>query len=169
MWFALQHPQHVEKLVIVDIAPIIYQHNFDALINALKSVPLEAISNRKQAEEWLASRISDAAYRQFLLQNLVFKDNQYSWRINLDFFQTNAHFITAFPDTSSIPPYPNPVLFLAGETSGYVKGNEVYALFPNAKITIINGAGHWLQIDAPEKFCEVVVDWLSTRQQRNCA
>ncbi|WP_347988820.1 alpha/beta fold hydrolase [Methylomonas sp. AM2-LC] len=162
MWFAFQHPQRIEKLIVVDIAPISYKHCFDSMINALKSVPLSSLDNRKQAEEWLASRISDANYRQFLLQNLVFKDNQYSWRINLDFFQNNAQFITAFPDTSSIPPYPYPILFLAGETSGYVKENQIYALFPQAKITIINGTGHWLQVDAPEKFCLAVIEWLKT-------
>lgn len=86
MWFALNNADRVDRLIVVDIAPISYTHCFNDLIRALKSLPLSEISNRKQAESWLAPYISELSYRQFLLQNLVLMDEKYCWRINLDIF-----------------------------------------------------------------------------------
>jgi esterase len=160
MLYALQNPQRVEKLLIGDIAPVSYRHSFDQLINALIDLPLQDLSNRKQADTWLEPRIPDSNYRQFLLQNLEFLNNRYQWRINLEFFLRNAHFITGFPEIESIEPYPKPALFLAAEASTYLSADTVNYLFPYSSIIEIAGAGHWLQADAPQEFCRIVSDWL---------
>ena len=73
MWFTLIYPERVQKIVIADISPVCYQHSFDSTINALRKLPLGQISNRKQADEFLAPFISELSYRQFLLQNLQLK------------------------------------------------------------------------------------------------
>ncbi|TAK60218.1 alpha/beta fold hydrolase, partial [Methylobacter sp.] len=54
MWLALSAPDRVNKLVVADIAPVSYKHNFDKTIQSLKALPLAEISNRKQAETLLA-------------------------------------------------------------------------------------------------------------------
>ncbi|MGR9101268.1 MAG: alpha/beta fold hydrolase, partial [Gammaproteobacteria bacterium] len=71
MWFALNFPDRVEKLVVADIAPVGYRHSFDGIIRALKDLRLEDIGNRRQAEAALAASIPTESFRQFLLQNLV--------------------------------------------------------------------------------------------------
>lgn len=161
MWFALQHPQRVEKLMVADIAPVSYSHSFDHTVNALKNLPLNELGNRKQAEEWLEAAIPDLNYRQFLLQNLLLENGVYRWRVNLDFFQRNAHHIVAFPEPLAVASYPEPVLFLSGERSAYIQTDAVYRLFPKALISEIPGTGHWLHVDAPELFCRGVGEWLS--------
>lgn len=161
MWFALHHQQRVEKLMVADIAPVSYTHCFDNTVNALKGLPLAELGNRKQAEEWLAATIPDLNYRQFLLQNLLLQDGVYRWRVNLEFFENNAHHIVAFPELGEGLVYHQPVLFLSGETSAYIRGDEIYRLFPQARISEIAGTGHWLHVDAPEPFCREVGDWLS--------
>ena len=160
MWFALQHPQRLGKLIVADISPVSYQHNFDRTAAALKALSLATLSNRKQAEEWLAPEIPDQNYRQFLLQNLILADGNYRWRINLDYFHGNAHFIVEFPDTAGMAAYPHPVLFLAGEHSAYIHRDAIFALFPQAVISEIPGTGHWLHVDAPQVFCRQVAEWL---------
>jgi esterase len=161
MWFALLHPQRVGKLIVADISPVSYQHNFDRTAAALKELPLAKLNNRKQAEEWLAPAIADQTYRQFLLQNLLLRDGVYSWRINLDYFHRNAHYIVEFPDTTGLAVYQQPVLFLAGEHSAYIQRDAIYALFPLALINEIAGTGHWLHVDAPQVFCRQVAEWLN--------
>ncbi len=164
MWFALNHPERVNKLIVADISPVSYVYNFDKTINALKDLPLHGISNRKQAEEWLAFAIPDINYRQFLLQNLLLQDGFYRWRINPEFFRKNAHYIVAFPETDKVKPYPKPVLFLGGEKSEYIHSHAIYRLFPKALITEIAGSGHWVHVDAPQLFCQGVSDWLEDAQ-----
>ncbi|QWF71422.1 alpha/beta fold hydrolase [Methylomonas paludis] len=161
MWFALHYPQRLGKLIVVDISPVSYQHSFATTVAALKNLPLHELGNRKQAEQHLAALIPDLNYRQFLLQNLVFEAGQYSWRVNLDFFADNAANIVAFPAQLSAQIYPLPVLFLAGENSFYIRPDSIYQRFPNAEIKEIPGAGHWLHVDAPALFLQLVSAWLA--------
>lgn len=161
MWFAMHFPECVHDLIVVDIAPVTYNHSFDSIIQALKQLPLGLLTNRKQAENYLAEAIPDLSYRQFLLQNLLLKDGVYYWRINLDIIQRNAHHIVGFPESSPYK-YENPALFIAGEHSTYITTDDVLHRFPYAEITEISGTGHWLYVEEPEAFCLLVVDWLMT-------
>lgn len=162
MWLALETPQLIDKLVVVDIAPIGYRYGFDSLIAALKALPLAELNSRKQAEEFLSEAIPDLAYRQFLLQNLLLREGCYQWRINLDFFQIAAPFIVAFPNTHGLTAYPGEALFIAGADSGYVKAEDVNPLFPNALLRYIANAGHWLHVQQPEVFVRQVEAFLDS-------
>ncbi|OQK18462.1 alpha/beta hydrolase [Methyloprofundus sedimenti] len=156
MWLALSRPERINHLIVVDIAPVSYRHSFDNLIRALQLLPLEQLTNRKQADNLLSAAIPESSFRQFLLQNLVLKEGKYIWRIDLDIFAKTANNIIAFPDTNALSPYPDKVLFLAGETSNYVAKENVYNLFPKAEIKTIAKAGHWLHAEQPDAFCDAV-------------
>lgn len=160
MWFALNYPERLDKLIVVDIAPVSYTHCFNNLIQALKELPLHQINNRKEAELWLAEHISEQSYRQFLLQNLILKEGVYSWRVNLDIFYRMAPNIIAFPSVESVAPYAGSALFLGGENSGYIKLEDISVLFPNALFNIIAKAGHWLHVQQPIVFIEEVESYL---------
>lgn len=161
MWLALTQPERINKLMVADIAPVSYRHSFDNLIQALQQLPLEQLSNRKQADSILSSAIPEPSFRQFLLQNLVLEEGKYVWRIDLDIFARTADNIIAFPDTEALNAYQDKVLFLAGETSNYMNQDSVETLFPKAEIKTIEKAGHWLHAEQPEAFCGVVKHFLS--------
>ena len=160
MWFALNHGDYIDKLIIADIAPVSYSHSFDNTMNALKALPLSELKNRKQAEVFLSKAIPELSYRQFLLQNLILEQGEYRWRVNLDFFAKNAHYIVEFPDTYSVTPFLNKALFIAGEQSSYIKQGQFESLFPNGQLEIIENAGHWLHVQQPEAFILAVHDFL---------
>jgi len=162
MWFALNYPERLDKLIVVDIAPISYTHCFNNFIQALKELPLDQINNRKEAELWLVEHIPEQSYRQFLLQNLILKGGSYSWRINLDTFYRMAPNIIAFPSVESVAPYAGSALFLGGENSGYIKLEDINVLFPNALFNIIANAGHWLHVQQPIVFIEEVESYLGS-------
>lgn len=163
MWLALTKPALIKQLIVADIAPVSYRHSFDNLISALQQLPLEQLSNRKQADELLSGPIPESAFRQFLLQNLILNDGKYHWRINLDIFAKTVDNIIAFPDTDRLTAYIDKVLFLAGETSNYIDQKSVYQLFPAAEIMIIKHAGHWLHAEQPETFCHAVNHYLLSK------
>lgn len=163
MWFALNHPGIVDHLIVADTAPVSYTHSFDNTIEALKALPLVEINNRKQAEELLASAIPELSYRQFLLQNLILRNGGYCWRIDLDIFYQMAPNIIAFPNTGHLAPFKGETLFIAGEDSNYVKPADVGLLFPEAAIITLANAGHWLHIQQPDVFTELVEKFCTIR------
>lgn len=160
MWFALHYPQRLGKLIVADISPVTYQHSFDPVVHALKALPLNELANRKHAEQFLAEAIPDVSFRQFLLQNLLLKNGQYYWRINLDIIQKTAHHIVGFPEPIQ-PIYAQKALFIAGEHSAYIQPESVIEHFPEAEIIQIADTGHWLYVQAPDEFCRVVETWMA--------
>ena len=162
MCVALSYPKRIESLMIADIAPVSYQHCFDPMIKALRQLPLEKLSNRKQAEQFLAEAIPDMGFRQFLLQNLLLKDGAYYWRINLEIIQKTAHHIVGFPEHYK-QSFADKALFIAGQHSAYIQPAGVCNLFPQAEIIEISNTGHWLYVEAPEMFCRVVNDWIDSK------
>ena len=57
MHFAIHHPEKVEKLVVVDIAPKYYPVHHREILDALLSIDLSKISTRKEAEQLLSQKI----------------------------------------------------------------------------------------------------------------
>jgi esterase len=162
MWLALNQPERTKKLIVVDIAPKSYKHNFDNTVQALIDLPLSEIKNRKQAETLLAERISELDYRQFLLQNLILKEGGYSWRVNLAIFKQMAPNIVAFPEINNLAGYRGETLFIAGKDSGYVLKDDISGLFPGATLKTIANAGHWVHAQQPEVFIEMVENFLQS-------
>lgn len=161
MWIALSYPHRVNRLMVADIAPVHYSHSFDTMIQSLRQLPLDQITKRKDAELFLAETIPDTGFRQFLLQNLLLEDGNYYWRINLDIIQKTADHIVAFPEDSK-QPFSDKALFIAGERSEYIDPDAVFKLFPLAEIVSIPNTGHWLYVEAPGEFCQIINDWLIT-------
>ena len=85
MRFALDHPDRLARLIVVDIAPgFSDMRHQDDILAGLHAVDLARITNRQEADAALAAHISNLGTRQFLLKNLYRKeDNSFAWRINL--------------------------------------------------------------------------------------
>lgn len=164
MAFALSHPDRVQKLIIVDIAPIAYQHNFDDILQVLNSVPLADISSRKQADEYLAKKIDVLSLRQFLLQNLTpISFGGYQWRVNLKSIENNMDAIMGFPTEGLNTTFTKPTLFINGGKSTYLSPkyqSAALALFPNGAIQTVANAGHWPHIESPAEFMEYLNQFL---------
>jgi len=155
MLTALEHPDLVSGLVVVDIAPGRSEvvDTFTPLVAAMRSLDLSALESRAEAEELLGVRVRDPQVRQFLLQNLRRKGG-WHWQHNLGLLGTSLAAIGDWPPVTT-PPYAGPVLWLAGERSDYVRDEhdaDMARLFPNVAKVVVPGAGHWLHADAPEAF-----------------
>jgi pimeloyl-ACP methyl ester carboxylesterase len=60
-------------------------------------------------------------------------------------------------------PYKGDTLFLAGQHSDYVLQtdiNAIHALFPNATLSWVANAGHWLHAENPKGFTNALQDFL---------
>ncbi|HEY1721095.1 MAG TPA: alpha/beta fold hydrolase [Magnetospirillaceae bacterium] len=166
MTLALTRPDLVKRLVVVDIAPVTYrggaQEPYGAYIDAMKSLDLGAIKRRAEADAQLAGAITDASMRAFLVQNLESGETGYHWRINLDGIAANLPALTSFPEIDA--QYDGPMTVLAGELSNYVRPRDeatIMKFFPQAKIVVVDGAGHWPHADQPERLLALLREALA--------
>jgi pimeloyl-ACP methyl ester carboxylesterase len=155
MRLALDAPQRVERLVVVDIAPAVSHHDHLPWLRAMACLDLGRVSRRADADAMLATTVPDTAMRQFLLQNLVASGAGFAWRVNLVAIENSMPELLDFPLDADQRPFAGPTLFLRGAQSDYVlPGDEtvIQSLFPGARIVTIEGAGHWLHAEQPARF-----------------
>lgn len=159
MQMALEHQDIIKRLVVIDIAPVQYQHGFDNLITSLDTLPLDQISSRQEADEYLKTSVQPESLRQFLLQNLCKLETGFSWRINLKAIQNCIDELMDFPKAHREQQYQNPVLFLKGEKSDYIEHiyeRQLFKFFPRALFITVAGASHWLHTENPDFVAEEI-------------
>lgn len=164
MKLALAEPDRVAALVVVDIAPA--RQSSDGLrpvLDALLAVDPSTCATRDEVDRKLAVHLEDDRLRQFLLMNVArAEDGGLRWRLNLP--AIDAHFAELAGPIAADGVYDGPACFVRGGKSGYVRDEdrpEIVRLFPRASIVTIEGAGHWVHAEAPERFLEVVGEFLS--------
>jgi len=159
MQFALSYPEMVKKLVVVDIAPKKYQAGHTAIFDALFSIDISKIANRKEATEQLQEQISDLGTLQFLLKNLTRKkEGGFEWKMNLAVLHQNYPHITTAIEMED-QPFEASTLFIRGGQSNYILDTDkalIQKLFPTASIATIPTANHWVHATATEEFLKLV-------------
>lgn len=150
MLLALEHPDLVERLIVVDIAPVAYLdiENFLAYTKTAPDI----------------GRFSDAGAQLFLPQNLAFRNEHFDWRVNLSALIANIDQLVDFPAAAFERVYTGRTLFLYGSQSDHVHPEHhsaIYRLFPNAEIVVIPNAGHWVHADQPDLLVEKVLAFLA--------
>lgn len=163
MQFALNFPDRLKKLVVVDMAPRVYAPEHEPIFRALLALDLEQFESRTQIEEALAPKIPSLALRRFLLKNITRSaDGDFMWKMNLRSLADN--YLDLGKPIFATTPFPKPALFIRGGKSDYISDadvSEILKLFPGANIQTIAGANHWVHADAPDQFIRLVSEFLS--------
>jgi len=161
---ALQYKNIINKLIVIDIAPVPYAHAYEKLFLAMGKLPLNKIKNRNEAEQLLDAEINDRWLTQFLLQNLIRDDKGFKWQLNLLAIRLNIDHISQFPQIDDGVQFNLPTLFLGGAESDFIREEyheTVYGYFPQAQIRMIDNAGHMLHIEQPSIVLESIKAILS--------
>ncbi len=167
MQLALLEPQLINKLVVVDIAPVTYTSKADGHLKVLagmRALQLDSLKSRGDAEEFLRDYIEDEPTRKFVLTNIVRGDDgAYHWRLNLTAIEQHYDDLRKKPEGGAA--FSGPTLFVRGDFSNYIQKKheaEILALFPNASVKSIMECGHWLHADKPKVFQKIAKDFLSS-------
>ena len=70
MLLALLHPELIEKLFVVDIAPTFYDGGHESILFAMAEAPLKSTEKREEIDKFLQPRIHNFGVRQFIMKNL---------------------------------------------------------------------------------------------------
>jgi esterase len=150
----------VGRVLVSDIAPVVYQHGNNVIAAAMAAIPLSGSLTRQQADAALAQAVASADVRAFLLQNLRFGAAPY-WRIGLPEIAGAVSALEGWVDLPGV--YPGPSLFVAGARSDYLLSEHrptIRRSFPAARFVTIKDAGHWVHADNPAGFLSVLEAFL---------
>lgn len=163
MHLALSAPARIDRLIIVDIAPVAYTDRFSELLDTLAALPLDKLASRREADEALARSLSDAPLRAFLLQNLVSDGDGLRWRVDLHILRAALPALMDFPAPARGTRYERPCLFIRGAGSSSLDAEHrdaLYRYFPAAELREIGEAGHWPHVEAPRVFLQILSGYL---------
>ncbi|MGH7929969.1 MAG: alpha/beta fold hydrolase [Candidatus Binatia bacterium] len=164
MQFAIDYSERVDRLAIVDIAPKPYEPSQRDLLEALRSLDLSRYKAFGDVDAALATKVSGASLRQFLLKNLARDENgRLRWKIHLAaIYQNYDKLARGFAPERT---FDRPTLFIRGGRSNYIEDDDaglIRHIFPRAEIVTLPEAGHWVHVEAPEEFFRTVVNFLNS-------
>jgi len=162
MQFALDYPDMVEQLVVVDIAPVDYPERHNHIFDALLNLHPEKISSRTEIDEILKPQIPDYGERQFLMKNLTRnkEGGGYRFKMNLPVIHKNYQYILGNVQSEEV--FDEEILFIKGGNSRHILPEhqpEIEAKFPKSTIQIIEDAGHWVHADQPKALLKTIEDY----------
>mgnify|MGYP000058927849 FL=1 len=169
MQLALQFPDRIAALIVVDIAPVCYDHLHKQLklIEAMQELHIAVEMSRSEIEKKLALKIPEKRLLSFLMTNLNRQNGQFQWRIGLEQIAAGMQELLNYPELKSV--FKGPVQFIGGENSAYLKF-EYHALirkyFPESRITMLENCGHWLHVEQPAAFQKTVNEFLQDNNLR---
>lgn len=154
MKFAKSFPELIERLIVLDIAPVSYPGNkHQAVFEALQKTTLYAIKPDVLA---CLSQMLPIETVQFLMKS--YKNN--GWLFNLAALNQAQKQIQSWEDSA---PCFIPTLFLKSDHSNYINemGEQAILMqFPISTIETINNAGHNIHLEQPSLVCQKIKEWL---------
>ena len=153
MTLALMAPHRVNRLAVIDIAPVTYrERRHDPILQGLSAMDLDSLTGRSEADQFLSAFEPDQTIRQFLLKNLYrVEQGGFGWRVNLAAIINNYQAILSGQQADR--PFAGATLFIKGGASDYIlpeHRESVLALFPSATVRVIPEAGHWVHAQKPD-------------------
>jgi esterase len=160
MLVACRHPERVERLIVVDIAPKDYDWAGQrAAFAAMNELDLSHLRSRAEAEQRFAARVPDGAMRKFLTTNLErTAGGGWTWLINLPALSAAVPALER-NSLGAGDKFSGPVLVISGGRSAYVRAADWAAVtehFPAATWKVISEAGHNPHVEAREAFVSAV-------------
>lgn len=163
MFFSMEYPEMIDKMVVADIGPRYYRQHHQDILAALNAVDFSVKPSRADIEVIMKRYLGDdQGTIQFLMKNLYWVEpGQLAFRVNLPVLTKEIENIgQALPEGTV---FDKPTLFLRGGNSKYIKDEDMDGIrkhFPKAVFATIKDAGHWLHAEKPKEFLEATLYFL---------
>ncbi len=173
MRLAMDNPERINNLIVVDIAPKNYElindqnvSKHQKILKGMLALDLKLLKRRKDISQLLSASISNEKTKQFIMKNLKRnKDQSFSWKLNVETINKEILNITKGFSENEIKKNISgfPVLFIKGEKSNYILEEDykqILDIFPTAEFEVIRNAGHWIHAEQPEIISTLVKGFL---------
>lgn len=140
-------PERLNKLVMIDIAPVAYPvRRHDEIFAAIRAVSNAGATSRQQAADIMRTKLNEEGVIQFLLKSF----HNGSWRFNVPVLWDKYDNIVGW---EAVPAWDHPALFIRGGDSPYIQEeyrDALLAQFPQSRAHVIAEAGHWVHAEKPQ-------------------
>jgi pimeloyl-ACP methyl ester carboxylesterase len=185
---ALSHPERVQGLIVLDIAPVTYTDHDTAwksvqdIVDTLEKVDVAKFDKKADLDSHLQKSVEDPSLRAFILTSIKSVKGDaggpdgrvlLQWKINIDAIVQQMNVLAGFDvcyhgssdKESSLQhlQYNGDAFFVNSPISRYIKHSHMDTIkryFPNFMLTTIKGVGHSLHTDSPEATVELLKKYL---------
>ena len=158
MYFTLEYPSMVNKLIVVDIAPKKYFNTHGNLASILYEINQSTIRRRKEVEIILTQKGFDDNTIQFLLKSLFWiNDKELKFRFNID--SLNLHMDQLMNFDIKHKSWSGLSYFIKGQNSNYILDSDssiIKSFFSNFELINIPNCGHWVHFDQKNIFLTTI-------------
>lgn len=152
------NPQRINKIIIIDIAPMEYNiYKYENIFNAINYINKYNIKNKNDAANIMQHNNIEKNVILFLLKSFY----QGSWNFNFHFIEKNYININSWPLHNI---WNGPILFIKGELSPYINKigiQNIYKQFPHACIKTVPHSNHWVHYEYPIHVSNIIIKFLN--------
>ena len=163
MQLAVNRPQLIRRLVILDISPMAYTvRRHDHIFAGLNAVKAAGATTRADAREVLLAHIDDPWVADFLLTSAYTdRSGLIDWRFNLAQLEADYGQMLSGIEVQEARGLPSqiPSLVVRGADSGYVPKTtkqDFAHLFGALNVVTVKNAGHWLHQEQTETVLSLI-------------
>ena len=167
MAIACQFPHLIDKLIIVDIAPVDYNRRLTSTQTEFHASVIKCFNNIEPGEIHSYTDLYNKLdtfkctnnIKQLLAKNLrKTKNKSFEWKLNFKAIESNLSNILG-NNLDDDYQYSEECSFIRGDLSDYVSNeviNTVNNFFPKATIQTIPKTGHWIHSEQPNLLVEAI-------------
>jgi esterase len=176
MMLACLHPERINKLCVIDTAPISYIETMkDHILNLKKYLNFIKYENitgktRKEIKDLIQLKFNNKISTKILSSNLKGYNGKFTWAVNPDYFIDEAEKLAGWEDPQGS--FNGPTLVIAGEKSFhtiryplYPEGFDIKILyekyFSDVRIEIVKNVGHYLHIEDPDTTKKLIIQFFN--------
>jgi len=160
MEIALEAPDRVEKLVILDMIPRGLPVRYESYLEVMEQVQNQGLPDRKSLRNYLEGALDQEAPIPFLLKNFP-THPPFRCRLGLEGIKNNLEKI--FAPVGGNRTYSGETLFILGNNSfikDYFTKEDIQKLFPAGQTTWLPG-GHLIHLEAKDQVLAEINSFLS--------
>lgn len=172
MQFAVDYPDLLNKLVVIDISPLEYSEarvsssasvNHYSVLQFMMNFDFSKIRSRGEIYDIISQKFKDEFVQQFLSKNITKGENSlYTWKLNArTLFYKHEEILKGVNFNNK--PVLCSTLYVKGEKSAYIQENDrqfIKEKFSNCEFLEIKGSGHMVHVENPFSLFPAIKDFL---------